>query len=111
MRKLLALVCCLALLASCGGSGDEAEDVPTGAANAPSQVTGVILDVQSESLQEVTGFTVKDGDQTYEVLIDPDVDYGFDLGHLREHLRTAGPVFVTLELRDGKLYAQSIEDV
>lgn len=108
MRKLLALLCCLVVLAACGG--DDGEDVPSDVANAPSQVTGVILDVQSEGLQEVTGFTLKDGDATYEILIDPNTDYGFDLGHLREHLRTGDPVSVPLDADGDKLYALSIDD-
>ena len=110
MRKLIVVLCCLALIgAACGGDEDEKEP-SSDAANAPDHVTGVIVDVKSESLQEVTGFTLKDGDQTYEIFIAEDVDYGFDLGHLREHLRTGDPVTVPLDVREGKLYALSIDD-
>jgi hypothetical protein len=112
--KLVVALACLALLgAACG---DDEPAAPSNgdtvaAEDAPDQVTGVLLDVQSESLDEVTGFTLKDGDQVYEILIDPNVDYGFDLGHLREHLRAGDPVSVPLDARDGKLYAISIDDV
>jgi hypothetical protein len=110
VRKLLFVLCCVAVLGvACGG--EDGDSVPADVANAPDHVTGPILDVQSESLAEVTGFTLKDGDQTYEIFIAEDVDYGFDLGHLREHLRTGDPVEVTLDVREGKLYALSVEDV
>ena len=111
MRKLaIVLLCCAALLGAAACGGDDGDEVPADVANAPSSVTGAVLDVESESIQEVTGFTVKDGDETYEVLIADDIDYGFDLGHLREHLRTGDPVTVTLDVREGKLYAVEILD-
>lgn len=106
---MVVLTSCLALMgAACGGDDTGPSDV---VANAPDNLTGPILDVKSESLQEVTGFTLKDGDTTYEIFIADDVDYGFDLGHLREHLRTGDPVTVSVDVRDDKLYALSIEDV
>lgn len=108
MRKLVIMWCCLFVLGACGG--DDGGDVPADVTNAPDHVTGPLLDVQSESLQEITGFTLKDGDENYEIFIASDVDYGFDLGHLREHLRTGDPVTVTLDVRESKLYALSIED-
>jgi hypothetical protein len=108
MKIVIALLCCLAFVgAACGGEGPE----PPAAADAPSEVTGVLLDIESEGLGEVTSFTLKDGDETYEIFIDEDVDYGFDLGHLNEHMTAGDPVKVPLEERDGKLYAQSIDDV
>jgi hypothetical protein len=111
--KLIAVLSCLVLLGvACGG--DEPEEEQGGdtvaAQDAPDQVTGVLLDVQSESLDEITGFTLKDGDQVYEILIDDRIEYGFDLGHLREHLRTGDPLSVPLEAREGNLYAVSIDD-
>ena len=114
MRKTIAvLLTCVALLgASCGG--DDAEEPAAGGAvaaeDAPDEVTGVLLDVESEGVGEVTSFTLKEGDDTYEIFIAGDVEYGFDLGHLSEHLTAGDPVRVPLEVRDGKLYALSIED-
>ena len=114
MRKTVAVVLiCLALLgASCGG--DDAEDPSGGdtvaAEDAPDEVTGVLLDVESEGVGEVTSFTLKEGDDTYEIFIADDVEYGFPLGHLSEHLSAGDPVRVPLEVRDGKLYALSIDD-
>ncbi len=104
MRKAVAVLCCALLLgAACGG--DDGDD-----AAAPSEVTGVILDIESEGIGQVTSFELKDGDETYEIFIAGDVDYGFDLGHLNEHLTTGDPVRVPLEERGGKLYARSIDD-
>lgn len=116
MRKLIVVLVlsCLALLgAACGG--DEAEEPggggePVAAEDAPDEVTGVLLDVESEGVGEITSFTLKEGDDTYEIFIAEDVDYGFNLGHLNEHLTTGDPVHVPLEVRDGKLYAVSIDD-
>lgn len=80
----------------------------------PTDVTGplegVIVAIDSEALGDVTSFTLKDGDQTYEIYIAEDVDYGFPLGHMQEHVQTADPVSVEIEEREGKLYALSIED-
>ena len=106
MRKLAVVLCCLALLAvACGGDDDGGD-----AGDSPDEVTGVLLDVESEGVGNVTSFKLKEGDTTYEIFIAEDVDYGFDLGHLNEHLTTGDPVRVPLEERDGKLYALEIED-
>ena len=114
MRKLIVvLLSCLALLGTACG-GDDAEEPNAAehvaAEDAPDEVTGVLLDVESEGVGEVTSFTLKEGDDTYEIFIAEDVDYGFNLGHLSEHLTSGDPVRVPLEVRDGKLYALSIDD-
>lgn len=116
MRKsiVVLMLSCVALVgAACGG--DEPEEASGGgdhvaAEDAPEEVTGVLLDVESEGLGEVTSFVLKEGDDTYEIFIADDVDYGFNLGHLSEHLTTGDPVRVPLEVRDDKLYALSIDD-
>lgn len=115
MRKLtivLVLSCLVLLGAACGGDDDEkgTGGDTVAAEDAPDEVTGVLLDLESEGVGEVTSFTLKDGDDTYEIFIADDVDYGFDLGHLSEHLTSGDPVSVPLEVRDGKLYALSIDD-
>jgi hypothetical protein len=105
----IAMVCCLSFLgAAC--SGDDEPPAPAPAEDAPSEVTGVLLDVDSNGVDDVQSFTLKDGDDTYEIFIADDVDYGFPLGHLSEHLTSGDPVNVPLEERDGKLYALSIDD-
>jgi len=93
-------LCLFAPLVACGN--DEPE--------APAAVTGVVIEVSSAGLGRVESLVVKDGDDTFEILIDPDVDYGFNLDHLHEHRATGDPVRVELEERDGDLYAQSIDD-
>ena len=40
----------------------------------------------------------------------PDGDYGFPLGHLREHLRTGEPVYIEFERIDGVLVAMRVSD-
>ena len=77
----------------------------------PDSVTGVIVSVESPSLNEVTSFELKDGDVTYEIYIADDVDYGFPLSHLQAHVTSGDPVTVDLEERnDDRIYALSIED-
>jgi hypothetical protein len=92
------------ILAAC--SADPAADVVD-----EQPLEGVIIAIDSEAIDDITSFTLKDGDNTYEIYIADDVDYGFPLGHLSEHVQSAGPVAVETEERDGKLYALSIEDV
>ena len=106
--RCIFLVLALAVaLAACGG--DDSGDA--GATEAPGEITGVITEIESEGLDQVNSFVVKDGDDVYNVLIATDVDYGFPLGHLHEHRATGDPVRVELETRNGDLYALAIEDV
>lgn len=98
----LAAVAFLVLLGACGDSGP--------GSGAPEEVTGVIVDIESEGIGEVTSFELKDGDELYTIRIDPEVEYNFDLGHLHEHLQGSEPVRVDLESRDGFLFATTIED-
>jgi hypothetical protein len=104
---MVVLSCLVVGLIACGGDGSEA---PPTRSDAPSTVTGVVIEVSSAGLGRVESLVVKDGDDSYEILIDPEVDYGFNLDHLHEHRATGDPVRVELEERDGELYAQSIVD-
>lgn len=101
IRKALVLVATLA--AACASEPDAVE-------SAPDEVTGVIVEIDSGSLEDIRGFTVRAEGETYEILIASDVEYGFPLSHLNAHLASADPVLVDLEERDGRLYALSIED-
>jgi hypothetical protein len=76
----------------------------------PSELSGVILKVNSTSITDVDSFTLKSGNERHRILIDDSVDYGFPLSHLQEHVLSGAPVDVELEERNGKLYAQSIVD-
>ena len=102
------LVLCLAVTLLCAACGGDSETEPGD--SAPSEITGVITEVESTSLTEVEGFTVRSEGETYDVLIDPEVDLGFATPHLNEHRVSGDPVTVTLDSRDGKLYALSIVD-
>ena len=101
-KRLVAFILTLASAFGACGSDPEVE--------AASEVTGVIVDIESAGIGDIRSFRLKDGDETYDVVIDPDVEYGFDLGHLQEHLSGSLPVKVELEERDGVLYAQTIDD-
>jgi hypothetical protein len=58
----------------------------------------------------VTGFDLDAAGESYQILIDPARDYGFDLAHLREHQSTGDPVRVRLQQREEALYALRIDD-
>ena len=104
MRRPAVLLILLSLsLAGCGGS-----DEPSGK---PDRVEGVIVSIDSDAIDDVNSFVLKDGDDTYELFIADDVDYGFPLGHLQEHIQSSAPVACDVEERDGKLFALTIEDV
>jgi hypothetical protein len=76
---------------------------------APESLTGVITRVAGQQ-GEVTGFDLDSAGKSYEILIDPGRDYGFDLNHLYEHQSTGDPVRVRLRERDDTLYALRIDD-
>lgn len=89
--------------AACGdGDGD--------ASGAPDSVQGIIVNIEGERLDRIESFRLKSGDDLYEIHIDPDRSYSFNLGHLHEHLASSEPVVVELEERRGELFALSIED-
>jgi hypothetical protein len=99
----LFLLCLLATLAGgCGGDSRSAEPSPT-------ELTGLITEVEPETGPPEKFLLEVDG-EGYELHIAPEIDYGFDLAHLREHLRQALPVRCQLEERGGELYALEIVD-
>ncbi|MEA2516640.1 MAG: hypothetical protein QOG16_478 [Actinomycetota bacterium] len=107
MRRLAICLTLLAVLvAACG---DEAER--GGSPDSPDRLEGVIVSIDSVAIDDVNSFTLKDGSDTYELFIADDVDYGFPLGHLQEHVQSAAPVACDIEERNGKLFALTIEDV
>ena len=87
-------------------SDDPAEDGQP----APEEITGPVTNVDSEALGEVTSFEVTQEGEVYVVLIDPEINYGFALSHINEHLASGDPVRVGLDERDGQLYATEIAD-
>ena len=108
MRSALILACIagIAAAAGCGGRGGGP------ATETPEPARGKIVSLETGADDAITGFTLRTADeQSLEIAIADDVDYGFDLAHLREHMSTGDPVSCKLEERDGRLYALTVEDV
>jgi len=109
LRLVLCALLALVVLGACGD--DQAGDDHAGDGQpAPEEITGPVTKVDSEALGEVTSFEVTQKGEVYVVLIDPDINYGFALSHINEHLATGDPVRVGLDERDGRLYATEIAD-
>ena len=77
----------------------------------PSQAEGLITEIRPDEGEADSFLLETEQHGTFEVFIADDVDYGFDLQHLHEHMADDLPVRVELEERDGAAYALSIEDV
>ena len=103
-RTLRLVTLVLVAATTLTGCGSDAE------VEAPIEVTGVIVDIESAGIGDIRGFRLKDGNDTYEVVVDPNAEYEVALGHLQEHLSGSLPVKVELQERDGVLYAETIED-
>ena len=104
LRLVLGALLALVLLGACG------DDSPEEAQPAPEEITGPVTKVDSESLGDVTSFEVTEQGEVYVVFIDPEVNYGFALSHINEHLASGDPVRVGLDEREGQLYATEIVD-
>lgn len=75
------------------------------------EVVGLVVDIQTGAgFGEVESFMVKEGDDQFEIFVDPDVTYDFPLAHLNAHRAGAEPVRVEAETRDGRLVAVTIGD-
>jgi hypothetical protein len=92
----LTLVAVLLGLASSACGGSQSTSLT------PDEVIGTIVEVRA-TRGEVRAFTVKSDGELVDISIADDVDYGFDLDHLREHLTTGDPVRCTVEERGGLL--------
>ncbi len=101
----------MGILLVVGVSCSEAEPVPAIPPSSPpvSQVTGLITETHYEG-EQMTRFVVESREGSFEILIDLEHDYGFDLKHLEEHRTEELPVTVSLAARDGDLYAVDIVD-
>lgn len=77
-----------------------------------SEVTGVIVDVDSAGLSDVRGFTLRTDDGELLVLSLERLENGaeFPPGHFSEHQATAEPVRVLYNSRGGVLFALRVED-
>jgi hypothetical protein len=108
--RAAALLFASALLAGLLGSCDNGRASNHSVPEVPSEVTGVVVGVDSAGLGDVRSFELKDGNETFRIFIDPSVDYDFEVGHLSEHLAGGEPVSVRIDERDGKLFALTIAD-
>ena len=104
MARLSVLALVLLACVACGGESTlSGEDVPA-------TVTGDVVEVRPTD-GDVESFVVEQDGSRYEILIADDVEYGFDLAHLREHMTAGDPVQVAIEQRSDGAMALSIEDV
>jgi len=104
----LALLVGLSLLligaAACGGGNGE------------KSVTGIVVDVQSDSLTTLDSFTVHTNDgKTLVFQVAPDArsdpQHGFVGGHLRSHMVAASQVQVYYREENGDLLATLLVDI
>lgn len=72
-------------------------------------LTGEVIEVEPAE-GDVESFVVEQDGSRYRLLIGDDVEYGFDLDHLREHMEAGDPVRVTSEQRADGATALSIDD-
>ncbi len=102
MARAFIVVLVLALGASCGNERP---------AEGTREIVGLVVDIQTGTgFGKIDSFTVKDGQQEYEIFVDPDSTYDFPLAHLNSHRIGAEPVRVKAELREGRLVAIEIGD-
>lgn len=105
MRRLLLILALLLAACESDGSGSNARtDYPP-----PDRVTGIITEIDFED-DRVVGFFVETRTGDWDVRIDPDRDYGFNLKHLEQHRARELPVDVPVEQRGDELYAIDILD-
>jgi len=77
---------------------------------------GVLLDVVSPGIQQVTSFTLRtDAGEEMHFVTAPDFNAGathvMTPGHMRQHMALADPVLVTYRVDNGQLVALSAADV
>ena len=77
---------------------------------APETLTGTITEIERGDSDEIVGLVLDAEDEEWTIQIVEDIDYGFDLEHLQEHMDQDLPVTVSLEERDGDLVALTVED-
>ena len=98
-RPILILI----LAASCGGEATPVADP------SPGRVTGLITEVRFDG-DEVVSFVLETRDESHDLLIDPEYDYGFNLRHLEVHRKQELPVHVEIVPVEGSLYAHEVLD-
>ena len=94
-------------------AGDSA--VPSDATGVPvpdSPVAGIVVDITSAGLSQVTGFTLRTNDGETIAFTIGTLENGdeFPPGHLKEHQAAASPVLVFFREANGQLVVYRIED-
>jgi hypothetical protein len=107
-RLLVALILALGL-AACGPAISQTQ-APIDQLESP--IEGVITNVVSAGLDQVTEFTIRTADGTILRFRIGILENGaeFPPGHLTEHQATSDPIRVTFHLEDGELVATRLED-
>ncbi len=77
----------------------------------PVEAEGLIIEIHPREGEPARFLLETENNGTLEVFLADDVDYGFDLQHLHEHMNEGLPVSVQLEERDGQAGATQIDDV
>jgi hypothetical protein len=89
---------------------------PPAPASTAHTVRGVLLDVESPSIQKVDSFTLRSSDgQELHFVTAPNFNQGVSHvmtpGHMRQHMALADPVEVTYREESGSLVALTAVDV
>ena len=106
MRIVLVLL--LAAAMSCTAA-EPAPDPRPSPSPPPSEVSGLITELTYDG-DQLASFVVESEESSFEILIDPEHEYGFNLKHLEQHRDKELPVLVTIDVRDDGLYAVEIND-
>ena len=106
---LVAAVVLALALAACAPAISQ---TPPPSRQLESPIEGVITNVVSAGLDQVTEFTIRTGDGTILRFLIGDLENGdeFPPGHLTEHQATSDPIRVTFHVEDGELVATRLED-
>jgi hypothetical protein len=100
MRRLTLI---LILAASCGSEATPVTDP------SPGRLTGLITEVRFDG-DDVVSFVLETRDESHDLLVDPEYDYGFNLRHLEVHRKQELPVHVEIVSVEGALYAHEVLD-
>jgi hypothetical protein len=110
--RLVAALLLAVGLAACGPAATSGPGATASGSVTTSPVEGVITNVVSAGLDQVTEFTLRTGDGTLLRFRIGDLENGaeFPPGHLTEHQATSDPIRVTFRVEGDELIATRLED-